>query len=145
MNAILEEKEAEPAVQETAPEKSGLPSDEAVLKCWSEISAEESRPRLASMLQSGKVELKEEEGEKVIDFYVLNESQKKWMEEKVLRSMEEKIRSSLLCRRINIVISVIPEEEREKVLYMPEEQAKDLMDKNPEVRAFVSDLGLDTK
>ncbi len=145
MNAILEEKEAEPVVQETAPEKSGLPSDEAVLKCWSEISAEESRPRLASMLQSGKVELKEEDGVKVIDFYVLNESQKKWMEEKVLRSMEEKIRSSLLCRRINIVISVIPEEEREKVLYMPEEQAKDLMDKNPEVRAFVSDLGLDTK
>ena len=145
MNAILEEKEAEPAVQETAPEKSGLPSDEAVLKCWSEISAEESRPRLASMLQSGKVELKEEDGVKVIDFYVLNESQKKWMEEKVLRSMEEKIRSSLLCRRINIIISVIPEEEREKVLYMPEEQAKDLMDKNPEVRAFVSDLGLDTK
>ena len=32
------------------------------------------------MLQSGKVELKEEDGVKVIDFYVLNESQKKWMD-----------------------------------------------------------------
>ena len=97
------------------------------------------------MLQSGKVELKEEDGVKIIDFYVLNEAQKKWMEEKVLRSMEETIRASLRCPRINIVISVVPEQEREKVLYMPEEQAKDLMDKNPEVRAFISDLGLDTK
>ena len=145
MNAILEEKEEAPVVEVEADKQTALPSDEAVLKCWEDISAAETRPRLQSMLRSGKVELKEDNGVKVIDFYVLNESQKKWMEEKVLRSMEEMIRASLRCPRINIIISVVPEEEREKVLYMPEEQAKDLMDKNPEVRAIVSDLGLDTK
>ena len=145
MNAILEEKEEAPVVEVEADKQTALPSDEAVLKCWEDISAAETRPRLQSMLRSGKVELKEDNGVKFIDFYVLNESQKKWMEEKVLRSMEEMIRASLRCPRINIIISVVPEEEREKVLYMPEEQAKDLMDKNPEVRAIVSDLGLDTK
>ena len=40
----------------------------------------------------------------------------------------------------------IPEEEpTEKKPYMPEEKAKDLMEKHPEMRAFVADLGLDTK
>lgn len=145
MNAILEEKEEAPQVEVEIPKEVALPTDEAVLKRWEEMSATETRPRLQSMLQSGKVELKEDNGVKIIDFFVLNEAQKKWMEEKVLRSMEETIRASLRCPRINIVISVVPEQEREKVLYMPEEQAKDLMDKNPEVRAFVSDLGLDTK
>ena len=36
-------------------------------------------------------------------------------------------------------------EEGEKKPYMPEEKARDLMERNPEVRAFVADLGLDTK
>jgi hypothetical protein len=36
-------------------------------------------------------------------------------------------------------------EEVEKVPYMPEEKAKDLMDKEPAVREFVAAMGLDTK
>ena len=43
------------------------------------------------------------------------------------------------------VIEETAVEESEKVPYMPEEKAKDLMEKNPDVRAFVADLGLDTK
>ena len=46
---------------------------------------------------------------------------------------------------MNVLVSVTPMEEIEKVPYMPEEKAKDLMEKNPDVRAFVADLGLDTK
>jgi hypothetical protein len=68
------------------------------------------------------------------------------VEEKMLRELEGKIRTLSACPKVNIVISVTPvDESAEKVPYMPEEKAKDLMDKNPEVRAFVADMGLDTK
>ncbi len=39
----------------------------------------------------------------------------------------------------------LPDNDTEKVPYMPEEKAKDLMEKNPAVRDFVAELGLDTK
>ena len=98
------------------------------------------------MIANGKIDIHEEEGVKTVHFYVLNESQKQWVEEKLLRELENKIRQLLSCPRINIVVKVTPvEESGEKVPYMPEEKAKDLMEKNPDVRAFVADLGLDTK
>ena len=44
------------------------------------------------------------------------------------------------------MVAVTPEPENaEKVPYMPEEKAKDLMEKNPAVREFVAEMGLDTK
>ena len=77
---------------------------------------------------------------------MLNEAQKQWVEEKLLRELENKLREILSCSRVNILVEVTPmEESAEKVPYMPEEKAKDLMEKNPDVRAFVADLGLDTK
>ena len=92
------------------------------------------------------MDVREENGTKIVDFFVLNEAQKQWIEEKMLRDLETALRSGLGCPRINILVTVVPDTEaREKVPYMPEEKAKDLMEKNPEVRAFVADLGLDTK
>lgn len=38
-----------------------------------------------------------------------------------------------------------PEEEQKQKIYMPAEKAKDLMESNPEVREFISDIGLDIK
>ena len=64
----------------------------------------------------------------------------------ILRDMESAFREILNCRKVNLHVDDIPEEEPGgKKPYMPEEKAKDLMDKHPEVRAFVADLGLDTK
>ena len=63
----------------------------------------------------------------------------------MLRELENKLRELVGCPKVNILISVTPVEEGEKVPYMPEEKARDLMEKNPEVRALVADLGLDTK
>ena len=147
MNAILDEPETP---QEEAPATAApaaLPSDEAVRSAWQALpAAYSSRPRLAATLQNAKVEIREDAGTKIIDFFVLNEAQKQWIEEKMLRELETALRGSLSCPRINILVTVVPETEvQEKVPYMPEEKAKDLMEKNPEVRAFVADLGLDTK
>ena len=147
MSAIMEEKKEEAAPAEAKQQSTSLPEDETVRMQWKELAKEyDNRPRLASMIASGKIDVREEGGVKIIDFLVLNEAQKQWVEEKLLRDLENKIREMLSCPKINILVEVTPvEESAEKVPYMPEEKAKDLMEKNPDVRAFVADLGLDTK
>ena len=97
------------------------------------------------MLSSGNINLSKENDVKLVEFFVVNEAQKQWVEDKMLRELEGKLRELTGCTRVNVIVSVTPMEEAEKVPYMPEEKAKDLMEKNPEVRAIVADLGLDTK
>ena len=124
-----------------------LPDDDTVRLKWKELAGQyTSKPRLASMLSSGQINLSEDAGVKVVEFVVMNEAQKQWVEEKMQRELENKLRDLLSCRKVNIVVAVTPEPENaEKVPYMPEEKAKDLMEKNPAVRDFVAELGLDTK
>ena len=146
MNAILNEKEEKqdevPVTVETA-----LPDDARVLTAWKALSdLYAGRPRLASTLANTKVEVGEKDNVKIVDFQVFNASQKQWIEDKLLRDMEGNLRKLLSCNRVNIVVSVVPEEEQtEKVPYMPEEKAKDLIAKNQDVREFVALMGLDTK
>ena len=145
MSAIMEEKPEE-AVVEEAPREVKLPEDETLRLKWKELAGQYgSKPRLASMLQSGKVEVKEENGIKFVEFFVTNDSQKQWIEEKMLRELEGKLRELTACPKVNVLVSVVPIEEGEKVPYMPEEKAKDLMEKEPSVREFVAAMGLDTK
>jgi len=145
MSAIMEEK-TEVAPEEVAPQETKLPEDETIVLKWKEMAGQyESKPRLANMLQSGKVEVKEENGIKQVEFFVTNDSQKQWIEEKMLRELETKLRELVACTRVNVVVSVTPVEETERAPYMPEEKAKDLMDKEPAVRELVAAMGLDTK
>ena len=124
-----------------------LPDDDTVRLKWKELAGQyTSKPRLASMLSNGQINLSEDAGVKVVEFVVMNEAQKQWVEEKMQRELENKLRDLLSCRKVNIVVAVTPEPENaEKVPYMPEEKAKDLMEKNPAVREFVAEMGLDTK
>ena len=146
MSALMEEKKEEEAPVETVAESKALPEDEVVRLKWKELAGQySSKPRLQSMLQSGNIQLSEENGTKLVEFFVTNEAQKQWVEEKMLRELENKLRELVTCTKVNVLVSVTPMEEIEKVPYMPEEKAKDLMEKNPEVRAFVADMGLDTK
>ena len=146
MSAIMEEKPEEAEAQTSAPQEVKLPDDETLKMQWKELAGQYgSKPRLASMLSSGKVEVKEENGIKFVEFFVTNDSQKQWIEEKMLRELEGKLRDLTGCPKINVLVSVIPIEEGEKVPYMPEEKAKDLMEKEPSVRELVAAMGLDTK
>ena len=146
MSAIMEEKPQEVVVEQNAAQEVKLPDDETLKLKWKEMAGQYSaKPRLASMLQSGKVEVREEDGLKLVEFFVTNESQKQWIEEKMLRELEGKLRDLVSCPKVNVLVSVLPIEEGEKVPYMPEEKAKDLMDKEPAVREFVAAMGLDTK
>ena len=146
MSAIIEEKPKEEEQVASAAEESALPEDEVLVLKWKEMAGQYgSKPRLASMLQSGKVQVREENNLKVVEFFVTNESQRQWIVEKMLRELENKLRELTACSRINVEVSVTPMEEVEKVPYMPEEKAKDLMDKEPAVRELVAAMGLDTK
>ena len=147
LNSIMEEKKEEEKAEEKAVEEAGkLPEDALVIEKWKEMAGQYAdKPRLASTIANGTVNVREESGVKVVDFVVKNEAQKLWIEEKLLWDLEGRLRGLLACNKVNIMVSVVPEEEVKKVPYMPEEKAKDLMDKNPDVRAFVADLGLDTK
>ena len=147
MNAILQEKEEKPAEEAPAAAETALPDDDAIRARWKDLVPRyESQPRLASALAKAELRITEENGVKSVFFSVSNAAQKKWIEDKILRDMENAFREILNCRKVNLHVDDIPEEEPgEKKPYMPEEKAKDLMDKHPEVRAFVADLGLDTK
>ena len=146
MSAIMEEKKEEEVAPEATAQSQALPEDETVRIKWKDLAGQYSaKPRLANMLSSGNINLSENDGVKIVEFFVTNEAQKLWVEEKMLRELEGKLRDLTSCQKVNVIVSVTPMEEIEKVPYMPEEKAKDLMEKNPEVRAFVADFGLDTK
>ena len=126
------------------------PDDDTVKAVWAKMTdiITEKYPkmvRLRNTLSASEITVGEAEGVKTVAFEEVNEAQKAWLEERLLREMESILRDTLSFSKINISITVTPDEKKEKVLYMPEEKAKDLMERNPDVRAFVADLGLDTK
>ncbi len=142
----MEEKKEEEKPEEAAPVTVQLPDDDTVRLQWKELSKQYAdKPRLASTIANGHIQISENDGVKIVDFTVKNEAQKQWIEEKLLRDLEGKLRGLLGTPKVNIIVSVTPEEEVEKVPYMPEEKAKDLMDKNPDFKAFAAELALDTK
>ena len=134
-----------PAVQESAPDR--LPEDEEILDGWKGLVSKvsEGRPRLENTLSGAKLSVSTEGGFKLLTFEVINEAQKGWIAEKILRDLEKQYNAMLGTNRLHLAVSVRPAEEIEQKIYMPEEKAQDLMEKNPEVRKLVKDLALDTK
>jgi DNA polymerase-3 subunit gamma/tau len=130
-----------PAVQEEAP----LPTEEAIREKWPELVKEcaEGKPRLANALGKAPLRVEEEDGFRKVSFEVTNEAQKKWIEDGLLRNMENIFSRILDSGRVHLFVEVTPSEEIEPKLYMPAEKAQELMKSNPEVLGLVKDLGLD--
>lgn len=123
-----------------------LPSDEAVLEAWKTLPPMyESQPRMASLLANTELRLTEADGVRTVVLTVISEAQKKWLEEQHRRRIEEVLRKHTGSSKVRLEIEVKPEEEQKQKIYMPAEKAKDLMESNPEVREFISDIGLDIK
>ena len=120
-----------------------LPSDELLMEKWAELAAEQNQPRLATALSSAKLEFSEADGMKTVKFFVANVAQKKWIEERCLRTLELNLKEKASCMKLRLITEVTPVEQQEQKIYMPQEQAMDLMNRNEEVKAFVADLGLD--
>ena len=143
MNGDDEEKKA--AEEAAKPvENVQLPSDEQLAAKWKELAESyASKPRLANALSEAKLSFREEDGRKVVSFTVTNEAQRRWIEEKMLREMENDFCSLAACRMLRLEPAVLPEEEVKEVKYMPKDKAEDLISHNEEVRNLVMDLSLD--
>ena len=143
INAMLsrsEEKEVK--VEETS--QAQLPSDEALLEAWKSLAeTRKAQPRLYNALLNAKCAIAETGGIKTLTFTVTSEAQKKWIEDNLLRALEDNFRKTALCSSLRLECEAAPAEELPEVKYMPQEKAKDLMEKNEEVKNLVIDLGLD--
>ena len=123
-----------------------IPDDSEILMHWREFPKEyASRPRLSTTLATAKVEILPKDGYKQVDFFVLNVAQQKWMEEVLLKELEWKLQKALKTSRIRLMVQVVPEENVEKKIYMPEDKAKVVMAENEEVQKLVKDFDLDVK
>lgn len=142
---------------EEAPEKGGeqekkaettqeqMPSDDFVREKWPELVAEcaSGKPRLENALNSAALSFAEEDGFKNVSFEVVNEAQKAWIENGLLRNMETSFAKILGTGKVRLFVTVKPVEETAPKVYMPAEKAQELMNTNPEVLNLVKDLGLD--
>ncbi len=125
-----------------------VPDDETLKSKWIELAnLYIDRPRLSSTLSNAVLEFSKEEDDeyKVITFKVQNESQQKWIEEKLIHSLEDKLCKLINCGKIRLRVSVIPDTQVRKKIYMPEDKAKDLMKQNDQVKNLVKDLDLGIK
>lgn len=123
-----------------------LPSDDALKARWPELAALYSaKPRLYTMLTNSKLEFETVEGKKVVRFQVVNDAQKEWVESKLLHELEGHFRRIAGLDALMLSVTVAPIAEGEKVVYMPSDKAKVLMENNEEVKNLVKDFSLDIK
>lgn len=146
LDAISEAEKSGPATGGAEALGDRIPDDSEILMHWREFPKEyASRPRLSTTLATAKVEILPKEGYKQVDFFVLNVAQQKWMEEVLLKELEWKLQKALKTSRIRLMVQVVPEENVEKKIYMPEDKAKVVMAENEEVQKLVKDFDLDVK
>lgn len=146
LDAISEAEKSGPATGGAESLGDRIPDDSEILMHWREFPKEyASRPRLSTTLATAKVEILPKDGYKQVDFFVLNVAQQKWMEEVLLKELEWKLQKALKTSRIRLMVQVVPEENVEKKIYMPEDKAKVVMAENEEVQKLVKDFDLDVK
>lgn len=146
LDAISEAEKSGPATGGAEALGDRIPDDTEILMHWREFPKEyASRPRLSTTLATAKVEILPKDGYKQVDFFVLNVAQQKWMEEVLLKELEWKLQKALKTSRIRLMVQVVPEENVEKKIYMPEDKAKVVMGENEEVQKLVKDFDLDVK
>ena len=120
-----------------------VPDDETILAKWPELAARNtSRPRLANALSNARLSVASAEEGKILTFTVTNEAQKVWIADNLLRKLEETFQQLLGSGKVRLRVEAAQYIEQEKI-YLPSEQAKDLMSKNEEVKNLVIDLALD--
>lgn len=145
MKAVMDgqqEKASSAQTQDTPP-----PADEVLKAKWPELAvAYSDKPRLASMLGSTALTISGNDDSKMVVFRVVNEAQKEWVESKLLHELEGKYRALVGSMKVYLRVEVAPDNApQQKKVYMPSEQAKELMSRNDEVKSLVKDLELDIK
>ncbi len=138
--------EAAPTPSTTEAKETVVLDEAAITARWQELAAQfGSQPRLSNALSNAGLKLCPDlgDGRKYVEFSVVSDAQKRWIEEKVLRRLEENFGQLLGCG-VKLVPTVIPDDgTNEKRVYTPTEKAEYIMSHNEEVRGLVKDLSLD--
>ena len=144
IKAMMDDK---PAQEAAAPVEDVVPEDAVIKARWPELAKLYSdKPRLASMLGSTSVNIVPGDDAKTVQFKVVNDAQKEWVESKLLHELEGNFRKIVGSMKVYLRVVVTPDDAPEqKKIYMPSDQAKDLMARNEEVKSLVKDLDLDIK
>lgn len=149
LKSIMENKDDTGAPSESASDtvqSDAIPEDDTIRLRWKDLAAAySSKPRLANTLNSCKLEIEEKDGAKYVTFCVMNVAQKDWIESKLLMELEGRFRRITGSGKVFLRVDVIPDSEVKQTIYMPSEQAKDLMDKNEEVKNLIKAFELDVK
>lgn len=132
---------------ETMPEGE-IPGEQEMERVWKNIITMcQSNPvssRLAGIFSSAPYEVGESDGLRTLTIKVESESTKKWLEDKFVLRMENKMKEGLASQKVRFIVEVLPQEEFKPIIYMPADKAKKLMVDNPEVGNLVTDLELDS-
>lgn len=82
-----------------------------------------------------------------ITFFVSNGAQRDWILEKARTRMEAALRQELHNRKVKIDVQIYESAsgQKESVPYMPEDKARFLASRQPELNELVKDLELDVK
>ena len=144
LKSVMDEPQAETAA---APKEDVLPSDEQIKEKWPELAKiYGEKPRLASMLTTTTLDMTENDGFKTVTFRVVNDAQKDWVESKLLHELEGNFRKVVGSMKVYLRVDVAPDDSpQEKKIYMPSDQAAELMRQNEQVKNLVKDLELDIK
>lgn len=132
---------------ETMPEGE-IPGEQEMERVWKNIITMcQSNPvssRLAGIFSSAPYAVGESDGLRTLTIKVESESTKKWLEDKFVLRMENKMKEGLASQKVRFIVEVLPQEEFKPIIYMPADKAKKLMVDNPEVGNLVTDLELDS-
>ena len=144
MKAMMEDA---PAETSAARQEVPVPENEVLKAKWPELAdCYKDKPRLASMLKSTTLDIEPADDAKTVIFRVVNDAQKDWVESKLLHELEGNYRRIVGSMKVYLRVAVTPDNSPEqKKIYMPSEQAKELMAQNEEVKSLVKDLELDIK
>ena len=134
---------------ETAEDTSDkLPTEEEMKLAWKSLidicQANSSSRRLAGIFSAAQYVIGEENGTRLLTIKVESEATRKWLEEKFVTRMENKLRELASSSRIKFLVEVLPEEEFKPVIYLAQDKARKLMQDNEEIGQLVKDLELDS-
>ena len=144
ISGIMKEDNEKHAASAAGSAEEAIPADDVILGKWPELVGRyTSRPRLANALANARLELSDgPDGSRLLTVTVTNEAQRKWIADNLLRDLSRTFCGILGCNKVVLAIEAAEVVEEEKI-YLPGEQAKDLMSRNEEVKNLVIDLELD--
>lgn len=121
--------------------------DSQIIGKWPLLAKQyESKPRLCSMLSTTNLRMEDRPEGKFVTFCVVNDAQKEWVESKLLHELEGNFRNILGVSSVYLRVDIMPDDQvKAPKIYMPGDQAKELMASNEEVRKLIVDLDLDVK